>query len=140
MLFLSELNLNAWGFLFQSTCGKHVIILKKEIWVWCFEIIKKKNFWNNYLNFSLKGGGRPIPLHLQKGIECYLKENSNIASNRMVKIKSKNNLNSQRYIPVRYLQDTKIELFNKSPFKNLISKSTFYKYLNTENQFKNPHR
>ena len=66
----------------------------------------------------------------------YLKENSN----RMIKIKSRNRLNSNRYIPVRCLQDTKIELYNKSPFKNIISKSKFYKYLNIENQFKNLHQ
>jgi hypothetical protein len=86
------------------------------------------------------GGGQTIPLHLQKSIKCYLNENSNIASNRMIKIKSKNQLNNNRFIPVRYLQDTKIQLFNKSPFKNLISRSTFYKYANIDGQFKNPHR
>jgi hypothetical protein len=89
---------------------------------------------------TLIGGGQTIPLHLRKGIECYLKENSNIASNRMIKIKSRNQLNNDRYIPVRYLQDMKISLFNKSPFKNLISQSTFYKYVNIDGQFKNAHR
>ena len=58
----------------------------------------------------------------------------------MIKLKSRYHLNEKRYIPVRYLQDTKIELFNKSPFKNLISKATFYKYANIDKQFKNPHR
>ena len=86
------------------------------------------------------GGGRSIPVHLQKGIQSYLKENSNIASNRMIKVKSHSKLNSERYIPVRYLQDSKIQLFNRSPFKNIISYSTFFKYLSIDNQFKNPHR
>ena len=79
-------------------------------------------------------------MHIKKGIEFFLKENSNIASNRMVKLKSRNDLNNKRYIPVRYLNDSKVALFNKSPFKNLISKSTFYNYVKIDDQFKNPHR
>ena len=58
----------------------------------------------------------------------------------MVKLKSRNDLNNKRYIPVRYLNDSKVALFNKSPFKNLISKSTFYNYVKIDDQFKNPHR
>ena len=46
----------------------------------------------------------------------------------MVKLK-----NSERYVPVRYLEDNKAHLFNKSPFKDFISKSTFFKYANIDN-------
>ena len=56
----------------------------------------------------------------------------------MVKIKNRKRLNYDRYVPVRYLQDNKASLFNKSPFKDIISKSTFYKYTNIDGQFKNP--
>jgi hypothetical protein len=58
----------------------------------------------------------------------------------MVKIKNRKRLNYDRYVPVRYLQDNKASLFNKSPFKDIISKSTFYKYTNIDGQFKNPYR
>ena len=87
-----------------------------------------------------KGGGKPISSVLQQSIETFLHENSNVASNRMCKVKNRKRLNYNRYIPVRYLQDNKMQLFNKSPFKNKISKSTFFKYANIDGQYKNPHR
>ena len=77
---------------------------------------------------------------MQQSIETYLDDHSNIASNRMVKIKKRKRLNYDRYIPVRYLQDNKAYLFNKSPFKNIISKSTFNKHANIDGQFKKPYR
>ena len=58
----------------------------------------------------------------------------------MVKIKNRKSLNYNRYVPVRYLQDNKVQLFNKSPFKDIISKSTFYKYANIDGRLKNPYR
>jgi hypothetical protein len=79
-------------------------------------------------------------LYVQEGLKTYLQENSSIASNRMIKGKNRKRLNYKRWIPVRYLDDSKIELFNKSPFKNKISRSTFYKYAKIDGEFKNPHR
>ena len=69
---------------------------------------------------------------MQKSIEAYLEDHSNVGSNRMVKLKNAKRLNSERYVPVRYLEDDKAHLFNKSPFKDIISKSTFYKYANID--------
>ena len=62
-------------------------------------------------------------------------ENSNIASNRIVKNK-KTGLD----VPARILVDTKTLLFQKSPFTNEVSKSTFLKYTNSEGEFKKAQR
>lgn len=88
-----------------------------------------------------KGGGQSIPLNIQEGIRSYLHENSSPASNRMVRLKPKRKLlNEKRFIPARYLSDLKIELYKNSPYKNIVSKSTFFKYSNIDGEFKNPFR
>ena len=87
-----------------------------------------------------KGGNSSIPLSLQKGIEEYLHEHSSIASNRLVQVKNKKSTHFKRFIPARYLHENKTELFKKSPFQNLISKTTFLKYAKINNEFKQPHR
>ena len=58
----------------------------------------------------------------------------------MVINKNVDHHNYKTEIPVRYLADNKTTLFNQFPFKNELSKSTFFKYLNKNGQFKNPHR
>ena len=73
----------------------------------------------------------------KQNIESFLKSNSNIASNRLVQLKDKNIVD---FIPVRYLQDTKNEVYNKFPYKDGVSKTTFMKYLNKDNQYKNAFR
>lgn len=46
----------------------------------------------------------------------------------------------QSVIAVRYLKENHVDLYKKFSLKNKISKSTFYKYLKTENQHKYPYR
>jgi hypothetical protein len=77
---------------------------------------------------------------LKNRIYSFLKENSTVASNRIVKNKDNTWLNPGVNISARYLNDGNINLFNKFPFKNAISKPTFMKYLIKSGQFKKPHR
>lgn len=65
----------------------------------------------------------------------FLKEKSNIASNRLVKIK-----NTGQLVPARYLEENKTELFKLYQFSEQISKSTFFKYTNLNVEYKKPHR
>lgn len=81
-----------------------------------------------------------LPENIQKGVEAYLQDNSSIASNRLVKNKNPNNNNYKSLVPARYLNESRTELFKKSPFKNIISKSSFFKYAKLSNEFKKPHR
>ena len=79
-------------------------------------------------------------MHVQQSIDSFLKENSSVASNRLVKVRNRKSLNYDRYNPARYLQDAKSVLYKKSPFFNNISKASFMKYANINGEFKNPHR
>ena len=86
---------------------------------------------------QLLGGGVCIDEFRKQNIESFLKSNSNIASNRLVQLKDKNIVD---FIPVRYLQDTKNEVYRKFPYKDGVSKTTFMKYLIKDNQYKNAFR
>ena len=57
-----------------------------------------------------------------KSIELYAKNHSRVASNRLVCAETME-------IPVRYLDDSKSELYKKYLYSESISKSTFVKYL-----------
>ena len=67
---------------------------------------------------------------LQESIYEYLKNNSSIASNRLVKRKDSLGRCRNDLIPARYLDDNQSELFKRFPFNHEISRSTFLKYLN----------
>ena len=125
-------------FLFPGHYGKHALTVTQEIKVNFLYLIKKKSIV--FYQVKNLGGASPIPRHIQLGIETFLYENSSIASNRLVKNKNKHSLNYNRYIPARYLQENRTELFKKSPYRNIISKSTFFKYSKINGEFKNPHR
>ena len=86
------------------------------------------------------GGGECLPDYLQNSIHVFLKENSTVASNRMVRNKSNSWINPCIRIPVRYLYDCVSKLYFESPFKDSISKSSFFEYTNIHGQFKHPHR
>ena len=56
-----------------------------------------------YFKFEfLKGGSLKISTGLQNSIDTFLKEKSNIASNRLVKIRNPANKNYKPTIPARY--------------------------------------
>ena len=55
----------------------------------------------------------------------------------MIQIKSQT---ANNYLPVRYLSDSRSQLYRNFPFRNEISKATFYKYCKLSGQYKNPHR
>jgi hypothetical protein len=72
----------------------------------------------------------------------YLMEKSNVCSNRLV-------INEEgEYVPVRYLEDTRAELYkdwcgNKAPHQlgsKVPCKTTFYNYVKKARIFKNPFR
>lgn len=86
------------------------------------------------------GGGTSIPVQLSKSIDDFLKEKSNIASNRLAKNKNVQSDNFGQLVPARYLEENKSELFKAFPFSNEISKSTFFKYTNLIGEYKKPHR
>ena len=85
--------------------------------------------------FLCKGGGSSIPEYLQNSIYSFLKENSTVASNRMVRNKSDTWLNRGAYVTARYLHDSKSNLFDKFPFKNDLSKYCFVKYANISSRY-----
>jgi hypothetical protein len=72
---------------------------------------------------------------LKQSVVDFLKEKSNIASNRLVKIKKSDTL-----VPGRYLEENKTELYKLFPFSDQLSKSTFFKYTNLNGEYKKPHR
>ena len=104
--------------------------MKSEIKVYIYNV---KKFL--VLNLLIKGGGSSIQNYLKQSVVDFLKEKSNIASNRLVKIK-----NSGTLVPARYLEENKTELYKIFPFSNQISKSTFFKYTNLNVEYKRPHR
>ncbi len=75
------------------------------------------------------GGGSEIDKDLQESIGLYLKHHSRIASNRTT-------TNKSIEMPVRYLDNSKIELYKNYPYKDSVSKSTFLKYLNANKIYK----
>jgi hypothetical protein len=91
--------------------------------------------------FTFKGGGKSISNNIQEGIKKYLHENSSPASNRLIQKKiRRGDLNEKRYIPARYLADSMTQLFKESPYTQIISKSTFFKYAQIDHEFKKAHR
>ncbi|CAF0854416.1 unnamed protein product [Brachionus calyciflorus] len=94
----------------------------------------------NDLKGMLERGGVAIPNELKKSIEDFLKEKSNIASNRLFVNKNPTDTNYKKLENARYLEDQISELYKSFPFSNEISKSTFYKYSNVSGEFKNPYR
>ena len=116
--------------------------------------MKIKEIWVKYDSFSFTtvkvllisitqkylGGGKMIEEDLQESIYEYLKNNSSIASNRLVKRKDSSGKCQNDLIPARYLDDNQSEMFKRFPFNNEISRSTFLKYLNKNGVFKHPTR
>jgi hypothetical protein len=66
--------------------------------------------------------------------------NSTPASNRMLRDKALYSVRPKQYVCARYLDENKAELYKKSPFTNVFSKSTFYKHINAHGIYKNPLR
>ncbi len=62
-------------------------------------------------------------------IKSHLKANSRESSNRVYK-------KGEEIVPIRYLNETKFELFKSFPERQSISKSTFDNYLNSEKHIK----
>jgi hypothetical protein len=77
---------------------------------------------------------------MQQAIESHLNEKSNVASNRLVVNKNSTHENYNQSIPARYLEDTRSVLYEKFPFSEEISKSTFYKNSHINGEYKKPHR
>jgi metal-responsive CopG/Arc/MetJ family transcriptional regulator len=76
-------------------------------------------------------GGKPLISEVVRtAIRSYLEENSNIASNRLVK----------GGLPARYLTENKTELFKGFRLNKEISNITFNNYLKKTGEFKKPHR
>lgn len=76
--------------------------------------------------FLKLGGGTTIAVDLRESIKLYIRNNSRSAANRML----------DHETPIRYLNDTKIELYKNFPYKHLVSGSTFFKYLNADKIYK----
>ncbi len=93
-----------------------------------------------------QGGGLAIPQYLRYAVQNHLEEHSNIASNRLVRVRDHSQINDDVndehifYMPARYLEDNKTELYKSFGFRDQVSKSTFFKYANINNQFKKPYR
>jgi hypothetical protein len=64
-------------------------------------------------------------------IKLYLKNHSRVSANRTYKKRGETEA-----IPVRYLDDSKIELYKKFSDRESISKSAFGNYLNSEKHIK----
>jgi hypothetical protein len=82
------------------------------------------------MNSTQQGGPPSIDQDLKKAINDHLIENSNIASNRLVK----------GDMPARYLVDNQTELFKSFHSKIELSNITFNKYLKESGVYKKPHR
>ena len=75
---------------------------------------------------------------MHEAIISYLKSSSRISSNRYVKFKK--DIQSNEIIPVRYLEEGQSSIYEKFPFKDYVSHSTFLKYLKKSKIYKNPYR
>ncbi len=105
-------------------------------------------FLGHFLNF--KGGPPAFSIDFQKSIFEFLKANSSIASNRCIKIKTMSI--EKDYLPVRYLEDNKTEIFKRfrriqqfqltsfNSQNKTVSLSTFRNYINKNRQYKKPTR
>ncbi|CAF0840954.1 unnamed protein product [Brachionus calyciflorus] len=90
------------------------------------------NLWTNcHANLIKKGARKPLCGDLKESINDYLESNSEIASNRIIKI-------DDEIINVRYMRISFREAYYSFPRKNELSFSTFYS--NVESKFKKPHR
>lgn len=86
------------------------------------------------------GGGRHIPDDLKDSLKTFLRERSNIASNRSYVNKDPFDQNYKTVQNARYLEDQYSQLFKSFQFSSEISISTFYKYANLSGEFKKPYR
>ena len=119
-------------------------VQKVRISVWSFKLCKFQASFSNFIR-SFIGGGNTIKKDLFYSIKEYLKLNSTVGSNRLVKSKPlpkalSSTIQQPNLLTTRYLNDTKAALYKKFPFRNHISKSSFYRYIKAANQFKKPHR
>jgi hypothetical protein len=73
-----------------------------------------------------------------ESIKQHMNKFSNAASNRTIKSKWKNSFGKRENIPVRHRILTLKESYNRYPYKNEISFSSYYYYM--ENTFKKPQR
>ena len=83
------------------------------------------------------GGGLEISEALKNSIESHLIRFSNFASNRLIR---KNIGDLIINVPVRYLEQNIIDTYNSLPSKNIVSLSTFTKFIRKTGEYKNPHR
>lgn len=76
-----------------------------------------------------------------EAIRNYLSENSNPASNRLTVNRNKYDIyNYKKTMPARYLEKCPTELYRDFPFRNQISKTTFFKYISISGEYKRPIR
>ena len=76
-----------------------------------------------------------------EAIRNYLLENSNPASNRLIVNRNKYDLyNYKKEISARYLEKNSTELYRNFPFRNQLSKTTFFKYISISGEYKRPIR
>jgi hypothetical protein len=88
----------------------------------------------------IEGGGKPFSIGIREAIKNYLIENSTIASNRMVLNKDMSDAEYGDSIFTRYLNNNQSELYKSFPLNNIVSKSSFCKYLKISGRFKKPFR
>jgi hypothetical protein len=105
------------GFSFKTT-RNFGFKVSKELWATCLN--------NEPRNL---GGGTKLGMDLKESIGLYLKNNSRISADRLY-------LGGPVGVAVRYLNDSKIELYKKFPHKHLVSKSCFLKYLKSDKRYK----
>ena len=132
MLVSDTIKCDDQGFRFHGIYGNLVQIQWKEI-----QVSYKRQISNKEIKikcFLSKGGGEKISFQLREAIISHLQNNSEIAANRLVK-------NKQGELkPVRYLSDSKIEIYKTFSFKHLVPKSTFFKYLYIATEYKKAQR
>ncbi|RNA26241.1 hypothetical protein BpHYR1_013587 [Brachionus plicatilis] len=87
-----------------------------------------------------KGGGNPISKDLLNSIDNFLREHSNVASNRLFLNRNHLDVNYGEVQNARYLEDGISELYKKFYFSNEVGRSTFYKYVKRNGEFKKAFR
>lgn len=124
---------------FNFKCGK-------KLWKSCMKTSDRDLGLDNYFliflfkivitNYHNLGGQPKISKDLAMAVNHHMKNVSQIASNRTVMVIDSNKI--KQNIPVRYSNISWIEAYKSFSYRNELSFSTFYKYI--DKIYKKPHR
>ncbi len=136
--------------MFRVDCGEHAKMTLLEIQV-CCSMINLTFVGQKVTKNEISGGAESTSVEMQSLIASYANERSSIAANRLVRARDPlgklqpAELDASGVLvkpaqQARYLDDRMSVLYNEFPFKEELSKSTFFKFMKITGQFKKTQR